>query len=145
MRLAMLLMTMLALGACDTARVPLADSQADAAGRRFAPPPGQGSIYVYRGGDSGTLFSIMVGRREFGPIGNYSWFVADVEPGTHDVRCTGGENSRILPVSVAAGEARFVLVDALSGWWTLRCGITEQPESIGKPGVLAGKRAAEIR
>lgn len=135
----------LLLAACDTATVPLADSQLDAQGRRFAPPPGQGSIYVYRIGDSGTLFNIAVGQRALGPIGNYSWFVADVPPGIHQVRCTGPEDSKLVEVSIGADETRFVEIDALSGWWALRCGIAEKPAAEGRAGVLRGKRALELR
>lgn len=141
-----LVAAVLLLGACDSAIVPLADTQSDAAGRRFDPAPaGQGTIYIVRQGGSGTLINIAVGPQVLGPLGSRTWFRADVAPGTVNVRCTGDESSRIIPVTVGAGATRFVEVESTSGWAGLRCAIKELPDAEGRQAVLQGKRAAELR
>ncbi len=133
------------IAGCDTASVPLASSQADAEGKTFAaPPPGQGAIYIVRGGDAGTLLSIVVGSRNLGPLGNYTWFRQDVAPGTVPVRCTGGESSQIVDVAVAAGELRFLQVRPTTGWAALRCAIAEIPPDQGRQIALGGKRARAL-
>lgn len=142
----MLGLLLLALAACDTASVPLADSQANAAGKRFDPPPrGQGQLYVYRLGDVGTLVGVTVGARNVGQLGNYSWFKVAVPPGPADVRCVGGEDSKQAMVMIADGETRFVEVAATTGWWAARCTVVEVPAEQGRAGVLRGSRAAELR
>lgn len=140
------LLSMLAATACDTASVPLASSQSDADGKRFAPPPaGQVALYVVRTGDVGSLINVTVGSRSLGPLGNYSWMRYDVAPGTLDIRCVGGEGSKAIDVPAAAGDIRFVEIRATTGWWAARCDIAEIAADAGRAAVMQGKRAIEIR
>ncbi|MBR2819848.1 MAG: hypothetical protein IKE60_34580 [Reyranella sp.] len=140
------LIALLAVSACDTASVPLASSQSDAAGKQFAPPPaGQAALYVVRGGDVGTLISATLGARNLGPFGNNTWMRYDVAPGVLDVRCVGGEASKAIEVTAAAGELRFVEIRATTGWWAARCDIVELSGDAGRAAVMQGKRAIETR
>jgi hypothetical protein len=134
------------LVACDTASVPLATTQADADGKKFgAPPSGEATLYVVRGGDVGTLINVTVGARSLGLLGNFTWFRVDLAPGTLDVRCAGGEASKSTTVTLAAGEVRFVETRATTGLWNSRCEIGEVAAPAGRDLVLRGKRAVELR
>lgn len=142
----MALLSVLAIAACNTASVPLASKQADEEGKRFAPPPsGQVALYLVRTGDVGSLVSVTVGSRNLGPLGNYSWMRYDLAPGLLDVRCVGGEASKAIEVSAAAGEVRFVEIRATTGWWAARCDITELGADAGRAAVMQGERAIETR
>lgn len=141
-----LLVFAIVLAGCDTASVPLASPQLDAAGKSFAlPPPGEGTLYVVRGADVGTLINVTVGARSLGPLGNYTWFRVDVAPGNLDVRCAGGEGSKFASVTLAAGETRFVETRATTGWWGSRCEIGEIADAAGRDLVRRGQRAIELR
>jgi hypothetical protein len=135
-------MLLLVAGGCSAAQVPLADSSSDAAGKRFeAPAGGKAGVYLYRGSDLAPLLRARVDGAEIGSLGNNTWYYVELTPGAHDFRCVSGEVIRALPLTVQAGELRFVRIEPTSGWADIRCEIAETSASDGKFAVSAGRRA----
>src|SRR5690349_14963834 len=94
----------LVLAGCAETTVPMAPSQADAAGRAFAsPPPGSGALYVYRADrPQPVVWGISAGRLQLGDLAPKTWLRADLPAGSYDLRCTGGQfNSPALELSLA--------------------------------------------
>ena len=142
----------LAVAACT---LPMADSQSDAAGKRFEPPPaGQGAIYIYR--ESNTLdrtsrFRAFIQpvkgeRRKLGVLDHNTWFRVELPPGNYDVGCEGGDSGRYSQeyVMLAAGETAFVKIAAIEGRWVANCQTFSIPGTSGRDGVLKGKRVQEL-
>lgn len=138
------MLTALALALAGCASVPMAPPADNAAGKTFEPPaPGMAALYVYRG-DGHRTVSVSVGQRTLGALASDTWFRLPVAPGPHDIRCRA-ENADARVVSIAAGETRYVEVETTAGAWGPRCSIIEVSADHGRPAVLAGKRAAEIK
>lgn len=129
------------LSACSAAQVPLADPALDAAGKRFIAPTDKAGVYLYRGSDLAPLLRARVDGVEIGSLGNNTWYFVELTPGAHDLRCVSGEVIRALPLTVRAGELRFVKIEPTTGWADIRCEITESPAQDGRAAVLVGKRA----
>ena len=136
-------MTLLALCGCATP-VPMEGAAQDAAGKRFdPPPPGKSALYVYRESGFGAahLVTAWLGPRALGQLGADTWFLLDLEPGAHSLRCTTSEASQLVQVSLAPGETRFVEIAIRVGWASARCAIFEVAGEQGRKAVSAGRRA----
>src|SRR5688500_2874442 len=121
------------------ASVPMAPPDADATGKQFPPPPpGQASLYIFRGGGMGAavLISATVGERSVGALAPFTWFRIDVPPGRQDVRCVTAEVVRSVTVDAAPGELRFVQLGAEIGWLSPRCWIEDIPAEQGRGAIL---------
>ena len=139
------LAVLLLASAC--ASVPMAPPVEDQQGKRFEPAPiGKASLYVYRESAFGGAYTVStsMGQRLLGPLAADTWFQVEVEPGTYDMRCIA-ENTASLPVSIGAGETRFVEVAIRLGIVAPRCAIFEVTPEKGRQAVTNGRRAAEIR
>ena len=138
------LLLILAATACAT--VPMAPDASDAAGKRFDPPPvGMAQIYIYRDSTgSSTALNVSLGTRMLGALAGNTWFRIEVAPGSYDVRCNA-ENVASAVVAVAVGETRFVETVIGIGMTAPRCRINEVAATVGRPAVLTGKQAAELR
>lgn len=140
------LLLLMTAAACSSGPVPMASLEADSQGRTFAAPPeGQAALYVTRTTDLGRLIRVAVGRHDLGPLGTNTWLRIDVAPGVQDVRCVGGEASKAIDVSLAAGETKFIAVQSTMGYWDARCDLQEVPATVGRQNVLAGRRVKELR
>lgn len=145
-KLAALPLLLFTLAACE-ATVPMTSAQADAQGKTFpSPPPGQSAIYVYREGQFNAGFTITatIGQRTIGQLGADTWFLVDVQPGSHQLRCVTSEATEALQVAIAPGEVRFVKIDARLGFNAPRCTISEVSADVARPAVLRGRRAQEM-
>lgn len=132
---------------CGCATVPMAALPEDAAGKAFPPPPpGMGSLYVFRTSDLGGTRTINVsaGQRMLGDLAGATWFQVAVNPGTYDIRCRA-ENSASQPVAIAAGEIRYVEIEIRVGLMAPRCGVAEVAAETGRAAIVAGNRAADIK
>lgn len=144
-RLALVLLLVFTMAGCAT--VPMANTQDDAAGKAFhPPPPGLASLYVYRESIFGAAYtlSLSMGQRLLGTLAPDTWFKLDVEPGQYDMRCTA-ENTASTPLAIAAGETRYVETAVRMGLMAPRCAIFEVTSEVARPAILRGKRAAEIK
>lgn len=131
---------LLLVSAC--AAVPMASPSDDAAGKAFAaPPPGQGVVYIYRDDTIGGLrvVEITAGQRLIGDLASNTWMRVELAPGTHGIRCRF-ESPAVLPISLSAGEIRYIAVSFGIG----RCILNEVDAATARPAILAGKRAAQI-
>lgn len=144
MRKLLVLLALFAVAACGS--VPMAPPSADAAGKRFEPPPtGQGAIYVVRRPSAlgiGAPVPVTVGPNQVGSLVGNTWLRLDLPPGRYDVRHQSEDNTSSVIVDLVAGQTVFV-----SMTWTgaafFRMEIV--PPEVGRPIVLAGQRALEIR
>jgi hypothetical protein len=116
-----------AIGGC--ASVPMTSPGMDAAAKGFpAPSPGASAIYIYRqnGAVGGALaFSVTLGQRSLGQLGPGTFFLVEVTPGTHELRCVGSENSEAASVTLAPGELRYVELSVRFGVGIGRCSVAE--------------------
>lgn len=135
------------LGACE-ASVPLTSAQADGQGKTFpAPSPGQSALYVFREGrfNAGFTITATIGQRTIGQLGADTWFLVEVAPGAHQLRCVTPEATEALQVNIAPGEVRYVQIGARLGWNSPKCAITEVSADVGRAAVLSGRRAQEMQ
>lgn len=127
------------------ARVPMADAQADAAGRRFAPPPqGMGSVYVVRvGKPQPIVWTITAGQRTLAQLGTMSWARLDLPPGQIDLRCNGSmADTSSLLLTLNPGDVRYV--EITEEHFRIICNLAEVPAAQGQAAVLKGRRVREL-
>src|SRR3546814_18192112 len=78
---------MLVLGAAGGAAVPLADPSADAAAKRFVPPPDKSAVYLFRDETiaSANTIPVALDGKIMGETAPLTYFLWIVEPGEHRV------------------------------------------------------------
>ncbi len=134
-------LVLLLLTACGS--VPMAPQADDAAGKRFsALAPGVAALYVYRADTIGGLRTVDVsaGQRMLGALAWHTWLRVDLPPGRQDIRCKF-ENTTSLPVSLSAGEIRYLEISFSIG----TCHLQEVPAAKAQPAIISGRRAAEVQ
>ena len=117
-------------------------ARANVEGKRFQPPPpNMAAIYVYRESTWGSTvaFRIGVDERTVGSIVVDTWLRVTVAPGQHDVICES-ENTASVPVTMAAGEVRFVRTTWRMGWHVAQCVLDEVPAVQGRRGARRQSR-----
>lgn len=145
-----LVATSFLLGACAT--VPMAGPAADMEGKRFdPPPPGQSTLYLYRGSILGSeaVFSLADNQQPIGSLANKTWIRVDIVPGRHVVTCSVPSYAPLTQtpaqaatVDLAPGEIRFLEVDVWPGLpLNPRCVATEVSADKGRAAVMGGDRA----
>lgn len=142
-----------AVAACA---LPMADSQSDATGKRFDPPPaGQGSIYIYRESrsnlDRTSRFRVLLESgtgetRKLGILDDDTWFALTLPAGAYTVRCEGGDSGHFSTADarLTSGRTVFVQIYATTGRWVPNCLAAAMPETAGRAGVVRGKRVQEL-
>jgi hypothetical protein len=142
MKLTGLLALCLALAACESPTVPAASATADAAGKRFAPPPaGKAGLYV-ASGYIPDVATISVGPSAIGSLVQHTWLRVDLAPGRYEIAARSPSSTDSLSVTLAANALTFVQLQYIdSRPW--RDVLSEVPENSGRALVLAGTRAAE--
>lgn len=134
------LLFLLLVSACGT--VPLAPEGEDVEGKTFAAPaPGMGAVYIYRDDTVGGLrvVELTAGQRLLGDLAWHTWMRVSLTPGAHSIRCRF-ESPAVLPITLSAGEIRYVEVSFGIG----RCLLKEVDAAIAQPAILAGKRAVQM-
>jgi hypothetical protein len=150
MRLLWSIAVALLLAACTS--VPLAPREADAAAKRFdPPPPGLGALYIVREGYMiSDEIAVLVDQRRVGRLAYDTYLRFDLPPGQHDVRAENIENRQPLAVTtvrLGAGEIRFVTIanaafDSPLGNAMTEMSAREMPVNAGRTAVLSRKLAA---
>lgn len=147
MRLASLLAALaLGLTACAEVVVPMAPPTDDAVGKRFDPPPqGMAALYIVNTQHQRDTpaFNVSIGRAPIGGLASATWFRLDVPSGSYDVRAAGSDGSASKIMDLAPGTTRFLTIRFAH--WNLTPILNEVAEREGKPLVISGRRAQEIR
>jgi hypothetical protein len=150
MRLLWSIAAALVLAACTS--VPLAPREADAAAKRFdPPPPGLGALYIVREGYMiSDEIAVLVDQRPVGVLVYDTYLRLDLPPGQHDVRAENIESRQPLAVTtvrLGAGEIRFVTManavfDAPLATAVTEMSARELPANAGRTAVLSRRLAA---
>lgn len=136
-----LFLLLLFVSACGS--VPLAPQGDDAEGKTFAAPAaGMGALYIYRDDTIGGLrvVEISAGQRLLGDLAWHTWMRVGLTSGAHVIRCRWVDSPAALPVTLAAGEIRYIEVSFAIG----RCLLNEVDAAKARPAIMAGRRAAQI-
>jgi hypothetical protein len=104
---------MLALAAllAGCASVPLASPEADAEAKRAEVPEGKALIYIFRptlAPPPNILYSTFVDGQLLGELALQSYYLVEVEPGTHRIAFPWKYDAETLTLKVEAGERAFV-------------------------------------
>ena len=136
-----LIVAALALSGC--AQVPMADPQADQAGKAFPPPePGKGALYVYRTGYMGVARAIdvqVVGGRT-AQLGANTYLRLEGPPGPLEVDCKLGDKTGAGQVVIDEGRTRFVEVSMTVLSLMPGCAVAEVPSDQGQAAVGRANR-----
>ena len=103
----LLLALSLALAACQSASVPMASPDRDAAGRQFAPPPpGMAAVYFFNPSSESPVLNVRANGREIGQLGTQTWMRAEFAPGIHTFHCWGPRTTNAVILAVSPGERK---------------------------------------
>lgn len=124
------------------ASVPMASGDEDAKAKSFAVPTDKSSIYVYRNESFGGAIPMTVSLdgKVAGQSGPKTYFMWEVEPGSHEVGSIA-ENTSTLKLNTEAGKAYYVWQEVKMGLWMPRSLLQEVDVETGKKGVTECKRA----
>jgi len=139
----LLLTLLLTLGACTS--VPMADPQADQAGKQFDRPDGdRGAVYIYRSGMFGIARPLDVGITNgvTTKLAYNTYLRVDGPPGPIEVGCAAGDYRSSAQVEIAPGRVTYVQASMTAGFWGPHCEVAEVPPDQGQAAVRASKRVA---
>lgn len=141
-RLVSLLVVAAALLAGGCASVPMASIDDDARAKTHAVKPDKSSIYVYRNETFGGAITMTVtlNGRVAGQSGPQTYYLFEVDPGTHEVSSIA-ENTSAVRLTTAAGKAYYVWQEVKMGLWMARTQLQQVDEETGRKGVAECKRA----
>ena len=143
MRNALTLSLLLTLGAC--ANVPMADPQADQAGKQIERPDGdRGALYIYRTGIFGVAWPLDVGITNGvnAKLASNTYLRVDGPSGQIEVGCAAGDYRNSAQVEVAPGRVTYVQAGMTVGLLGPHCEVAEVPPDQGQAAVRASKRVA---
>jgi hypothetical protein len=132
------------LAGCAT--VPMAAVSQDIDAKKFAPPPGQAHVYVFRGRGLGMAlaFQVILDGKVVGSIAPDTYHLMAVDPGDHTIAASSNENAKLIRFRAAAGQNYFFEIDVRMGWVSGRVGLEQVDEEAGRRGVLDAKRAESL-
>lgn len=141
-RLLPVLAFVVALLAAGCASVPMAPLEDDARAKTYSVRPDKSSIYVYRNETFGgaVALTVTLNGRVAGQSGPQTFFLFEVDPGTHEVTSIG-ENTSALRLSTEAGKAYYLWLEVKMGMWQPRTLLQQVDEDTGRKGVAECKRA----
>lgn len=144
--LAAILLGVVAVGCGIGSRaVEYSDPRSDAAGKRFAAPPGRGNIYLYRNQVymSDTPLEVVLDERWVGKTVGLTYFAVDVDTGKHVLRAKGDTPSS-LELFVSPGQNVFVLLQVSPSVTSIRGTMQVTDEAGGQAGVLECRRIEAV-
>lgn len=114
----------------------------DARAKTFSVREGKSNIYVYRDESFGGAIpmTVALNGRVAGQTGPKTYFLFEVEPGTHEVSSLA-ENTSVLKLNTEAGKAYYVWQEVKMGVWMARTQLQQVDEATGRKGVAECKRA----
>ena len=118
------LVGLVSLGLCACFSGPrLAPDSSDQQAKAFVPSDGKAAIYVFRhsrGRGYRVPIPLSIDGQRFGVIASKTYYVVEVEPGSHEVWLGWGpeevHNAKLIPlaVNVVAGQTYFVRAGTIS-------------------------------
>jgi hypothetical protein len=126
------------------ASVPMVGRDQDQEAKQFKAPAGKSRIFIYRSETFGSAIkvAISVDGKLIGQTASKTYFVADVEPGQHQVSCFSESNSQAY-VTTKQNEIKFVWQEMKMGMMSAGCAMHEVSATEGEQGVLNCERAQE--
>ena len=124
------------------ASVPMASLESDSAAKQFQVAADKSRIYIYRNENMGGAIpmSLSVDGRMLGQSGPKTFFMVDVDPGSHTVS-SHTENVSTLTVDAKAGKAHYIWQEVKMGMWSARSQLQEVDAATGQAGVAECKLA----
>jgi hypothetical protein len=137
---AVLVLVAVLLGGC--ASVPMASMEADSRAKTFSVPADKSLIYVYRNEAMGgaVAMTVALNGKLAGQSGPKTYFMFEVEPGTHELSSLA-ENQSSVKIVTLPGRAYYVWQEVKMGLFQPRTSLQEVDERTGKAGVSECKRA----
>ncbi len=133
------------------ASVPMAPQDIDVAAKRFEPPAGKANIYVTRTskifGDPHAL-NLLVDGEFRGAIASNTYFLFEVDPGTHRVEVSNYTSSKVITLHTEAGQNYFLGVGEQTTWSFTDRGfvyIQHLDDEEGREAVLGASLARWLR
>ncbi|WP_066185052.1 MULTISPECIES: DUF2846 domain-containing protein [unclassified Guyparkeria] len=129
---------LLLLSGC--ASVPMAPMDKDAEAKSFAPPAGQGALYIFRDEVFGAAIpmTVSINGHVIGQTASKTYFWLALDPGSYRVE-SHTENVSTLPVTVTAGSNTYVWQEVKMGMWMARSLLQEVDAERGRQGVTDSK------
>ncbi len=126
------------------ASIPLAPKEMDLAAKRFEPPEGKANIYVTRtSGIGGHLLHLVVDGKFIGSIAYNTYFLFEVDPGTHTVAVLS-INMEFVTLGTEAGQNYFLAVGARMGLVAGQSWIEPLDDEEGREAVLETSLGQEL-
>jgi len=128
------------VGGC--ASVPMASMEDDSRAKSHVVNAGKSNIYVYRNETLGgaILMTVTLDGRVAGQTGPQTYFLFEVDPGTHEIGSVA-ENTSTLRLTTVAGRAYYVWQEVKIGFWMARSLLQQVDDATGRAGVAESKRA----
>lgn len=141
-RLISLFAMVVALLAAGCATVPMASLEDDTQAKTHTVRPGKSNIYVYRNETFGGAITMTVtlDGRVAGQSGPQTYYLFEVDPGTHEVSSIA-ENTSTVRLSTVAGRSYYLWQEVKMGFWMARSQLQQVDENTGRKGVAECKRA----
>lgn len=141
-RLISLFAMVVALLAAGCATVPMASLEDDTQAKTHTVRPGKSNIYVYRNETFGGAITMTVtlDGRVAGQSGPQTYYLFEVDPGTHEVSSIA-ENTSTVRLSTVAGRSYYLWQEVKMGFWMARSQLQQVDEDTGRKGVAECKRA----
>lgn len=141
-RLISLFAMVVALLAAGCATVPMASLEDDTQAKTHTVRPGKSNIYVYRNETFGGAITMTVtlDGRVAGQSGPQTYYLFEVDPGTHEVSSIA-ENTSTVRLSTVAGKSYYLWQEVKMGFWMARSQLQQVDENTGRKGVAECKRA----
>jgi len=140
---ALILGVVLILGGC--ASVPMASLELDNQAKSFAASPDISLIYIYRNESMGGAIpmTISLDGKTLGQTGPKTYFMADVEPGKHEIE-SFTENVAKISLDTEPGRIYYVWQEVKMGMWAARSALHVVSEEEGQEGVKECKLAQSL-
>lgn len=127
------------------ASVPMGSPEADAALKKFAPPPAdQAGLYIYRDSFAGKALkkSVSVDGKIIGETANKVYFHQFLSPGVHTIGTESEFSDNLIKLNADAGKNYYVRQYIKMGAFVGGAGLEIVPEAIGQADVQKCELAA---
>lgn len=134
MKKVLLFFVLILLSAC--ASVPMESLEKDSRAKEFMVDPAKANIYLYRNENFGGAIAINVtlDGKVAGKTAAKTFFLWQVEPGTHEIASLS-ENTSKISIDAKAGTNSYIWQEIKMGMWTAGSQLHEVTEEEGKKAI----------
>ena len=127
-------------------KAPLAPAEADAEGKRFAPPAGKANIYIARTSIVGSRyrFGVLLDGKPAGQVALDTYLLLQVDAGQHRISVTTPENQYALPVDARDGQNYFYEAVSRTGFAYANAELRPLADADGRKLVQETRRADSL-